>query len=431
MMTNVLSSPAVKVVVKPPEMKAHVDRRFVIALLNATMRLAERAGWYHGDVQLRPIMDKLRGLTGLEWRDRSFEEPLNVLIDSLNNEARLHPVGQMLMSACTKLFLRNRLLLESAWEENPAALAVPVRQPLYVIGLPRTGTTLLYNLLCQDPQCRPLNGWESFFPVAEKRKDGRAVKDRRRQRGKLFVWHMNRMAPRLKSVHELVADGPEECTWLLHNSFLSGSLLLQARIPTYARYVKSRPRDDWRRIYAEYGNTLKLLQQNSSASHWVLKSPAHQLGLAGLLDVIPNACVVQTHRDPQQVIGSCCSLFSIVRAVYSDHVYDEVLGPEVLDHLQLAVRRAMEARDERPERFFDVGFKQLVEDPIGAVRRIYDHFGYEFHPQMETGMRRWLKDNPQGKHGKHRYDLAQFGLCEDQVQQSMGDYWDRAQAALR
>jgi hypothetical protein len=274
-----------------------------------------------------------------------------------------------------------------------------------------------------------LKGWESFFPVAETNKDGRKVKDRRQSRGKRFVWAMNRMAPRLKSVHDLVADGPEECTWLLHNSFLSGSLILQARIPTYSRYVKSRAREDWQRVYTEYGNTLKLLQHNSSASHWVLKSPAHQMGMAGLLDVIPNACVVQTHRDPKQVIGSCCSLFSIVRAVYSDHVYDEVLGPEVLDHLQLAVQRAMEARDERPDRFFDVSFQQLVQDPIGTVRRIYEHFQYPFDPKMEAGMQRWLKANPQGKHGKHRYDLAQFGLTEDQVEQSLGDYWEQSEAA--
>jgi len=420
-----------EVATKPPALKSHVDRRFAIACINATMRLAERAGWYRGEIQPRRIMDKLRAQTGLDWRDRSFEEPLNVLADSWNNEADLHPVGRMLMAMSTKVFLRNRLLLEAAWEANPAALDVPVRRPLFVIGLPRTGTTLLYNLLCQDPQGRPLQGWESFFPVADRGRDGRPVADGRRKRCRSFVWHINRMAPRLKSVHELVADGPEECTWLLHNSFLSTSQFLQARVPTYARYVKSRPRDDWRRVYVDYANALRHLQHDSAASHWVLKSPAHQHGLAGLLDVIPNACVVQTHRDPQQVIGSCCSLFSVVRGVYSDQVYDEILGPEVLDHLQLAVRRAMEARDERPERFFDVGFKQLVEDPIGSVRRIYDHFGYAFDPQMEVGMRRWLKENPQGKHGKHHYDLAQFGLTAEQVQQSMGDDWDRAQAALR
>lgn len=422
MQKTAVSRPQIRTVASP------VDRPWAVKMLISVMKFAEGIGLPKYEVSPDAMLRQVSRKMGRDWQDRSFEEPLRILAQSLNEEADLHPLGSALMVSSSKMFLKNRLLLEHAWRQNPAALSAPVRQPLYVIGLPRTGTTLLYNLLCQDPTGRPLMGWETFMPAPEVGRNGRALRDRRRKQSGQVVRGLNWMAPRLKAVHELVADGPEECTWLLHNSFLSPSFLLQAHIPTYAKYVISRSREDWRRVYTEYANALRLLQQGSSAHHWVLKSPAHQVGLAGLLDVIPNACVVQTHREPKQVIGSCCSLFSVVRKIYSDRVCDQTLGPEVLDNLHTAVTKAMEARDEQPHRFFDVRFDQLLSDPIGTVKRIYDHFRYPFDPRMETGMQRWLAENPQGKHGKHRYDLAQFGLTEDDVETEFSDYRMRYEA---
>jgi hypothetical protein len=392
------------------------DRGPILRCFNWLARGAESLGCKFR-IDVERMLHNVRRRTGFEPADRRFLEPLQILANSLNEEANLHPFGRIMMSFGLRLFLQNRVCLEQAWRARPEVLEKPLQKPLYVIGLPRTGTTLLYNLLCQDPRCRPLMGWESLFPVAPPRGP-----DRRQQQGRRFVARINRLAPRLKAVHEFVSDGPEECTWLLHNSFISGAFLLQARIPSYADYLRDLPRDAWRRVYAEYAQTLQLLQHDSPGRHWVLKSPAHQVGLAALMDVIPEACVVQTHRDPRKVIASCCSLFSVVRGIYSDDVCDGTLGEEVIDHLDNALRRAMAARDERPDRVFDVRFEHLMDDPIGTVRTIYRRFGYEYDPAMDDRMRRWLAENPQGKHGKHSYDLKQFDLTEERVAAVFGDY---------
>ncbi len=403
------------------------DRLIGLRIFNALARCAEAVGWRFR-IDADRIMNRVRRQTGLDWEDRSFVEPLRTLAGALDQEANLHPIGRVIMSMNLAFFLRNRLYLEAARRTRPEASAEPLRQPLYVIGLPRTGTTLLYNLLCQDPNGRPLMGWETFSPVLPPPRGQRAVKDKRRAQGRRRVALINRMAPRLKSVHDLVSDGPEECTWLLHNTLLSGSFLLQAQVPSYAQYLRERPPETWRHVYAEYAQYLQHLQYNEPERHWVLKSPAHQLGLSGLMDVIPNACVVQTHRDPKKVIGSCCSLFSVVRGIYSDDVRDESLGAEVMDYLDLVVNRAMTARDDHADRVFDVRFEHLVSDPVGTVQRIYQRFGYPFDPRMEQGMRRWLAENPQGKYGSHKYDLAQFGLTEDRVTDVFGDYQRRYEA---
>jgi hypothetical protein len=395
------------------------DRTPGVRCFNWLARGAEALGLKFR-IDVDRMLQNVRKRTGLEPIDQRFQEPLRLLADALNDEAHLHPFGRIMMSFGLRLFLQNRICLEHAWKSRPELLETPVRRPLYVIGLPRTGTTLLYNLLCQDPRGRPLMGWESLFPIAPPRGP-----DRRRVRGRRFVARLNRLAPRLKAVHEFVSDGPEECTWLLHNSFLSGSFLLQARIPTYADYLKALPREAWRRVYAEYAQTLQLLQHDSAGRHWVLKSPAHQVGLAALMDVIPDACIVQTHRDPRKVIPSCCSLFSVVRGLYSDDVCDRTLGEEVLDELDIALTRAMAARDERPDRVFDVRFERLMDDPVGTVKSIYRRFGYDYDPRMDDAMRRWLRDNPQGKHGKHAYSLEQFGLTEQRVAEVFGGYQRR------
>jgi len=424
---------AASVKARPPRYSsARSERSWTLWLINSLLAGVERTGLFRVRLDVDRLQREVRQEVGLDWRDRHYEEPMRVMANAINNEADMHPAGRFMMILGVKLFLKNRLLLEQAWQNQPEAMAMPVRRPLYVIGLPRTGTTLLYNLLCQDPNCRPLMGWESFFPVPEPALRGRKQPpDVRRQEGDELVARVNRMAPRLKSVHELVSDGPEECTWLLNNTFLSPGMVLQAKVLSYLEYLKSQPRAAWQRAYTDYANSLKLLQHNSPGTHWVLKSPAHQMGLGPLLDVIPQACVVQTHRDVTKVIGSCCSLFSVVRGIYSDKVCEETLGPEVVDHLRFATARAMEARSERPAQIFDVGFEHLVKDPIGTVRRIYERFGYEYDPRMEAGMVQWLRDNPQGKHGSHKYDLAQFGLTEQHVRDAFADYQSLCDEILR
>jgi hypothetical protein len=423
--SRIVDSPALPPAPSPAERGARgPDRAWEMSFINWVARGVERLFGARPQIDPDRLMRRARRQTGLDFVDLSFEEPLRVLAKSLNEEGQLHPLGRIMFSLALKLHLTNRLCLEHAWNRNPDALRQPLNQPLYVVGLPRTGTTLLYNLLCQHPKCRPLMGWESIYPVRNPRRP-----DLRRWKGRRLVNRLNKFAPRLKSVHEFVSEGPEECTWLLHNTLVAGSFLLQAHVPMYGHYLRDLPHETWRRVYTEYANSLKLLQQDSPDRHWVLKSPAHQVGMAGLLDVIPNACVVQTHRDPLKVIPSCCSLFSVVRGMYSDEVRDETLGEHVLEALNVSYQRAIEASDRHADRVYDVNFEEVVNDPLGVVRAICRRFGYDCGPEMEAGMQRWLKENPQGKHGAHKYDLEQFGLTPERVLEVFGEYRRRYEKA--
>lgn len=393
-----------------------------VRLLNGTLRLLEFLRLVKNRIDADNLIREAEVETGLKFSNRSFEEPLRILEKSLNEEAELHPFGRISMRLSIKQILKNRLWLELAWGENPSVLEKPVKRPLYVIGLPRTGTTLLYNLLCQDPNSRALMGWESIMPVAPLSKTRKPVKDYRRDLVHSIERWMNHLAPQLKSVHEFIADGPEECTWLLQSTFVSSSYLLLANLPSYYEYLARLSREQCRDAYTLYAMMLKWLQRDSPAAHWVLKSPVHQSGLGPLLDVIPNACVVQTHRDPVKVIGSCCSMYSLVRRIYSNSVDDHQIGADVLAGLAGVMERAKEGRDEHPDNIFDVHFEEIVQEPLRTVRRIYERFDYPFDPRMESGMLRWLEENPQGKHGTHHYELSHFGLTDEMVRTAFANY---------
>ncbi len=400
---------------KPPK------RPWEVRLINWTLRALERIGLSPVQINVDRLILSAQKETGLVFSDRSFEEPLRALAKSLMEEADLSPHGRICMLYGIKHTLKCQLWLEQVYREHPEVFAEPVRRPLYVVGLPRTGTTLLYNLLCQDPHCRPLMGWESMMPVAPRSKRGKTIRDYRRDLAHGIRQGLDRLAPQLKAVHEFSTDGPEECTWLLHATFVSTSYLLLADLPSYHEYLGRLSREECRAAYRKYARMLQWLQRDSPAVHWVLKSPVHLSSLGPLLDVLPDACIVRTHRDPLKVIGSCCSMYSVVRRIYSDGVDDHQLGRDVLAGLAGVASLGRQSREESPDRIFDVEYETLVEDPLGTVRRIYDLFGYPFDPRMEVGMRRWLKDNPRGKHGVHQYDLSQFGLTEAQVRSAFAD----------
>ncbi len=390
-------------------------RPWEVRLLNGTLRFLERIGLRTFQLDVDRLIRAAQRETGLDFSERSFEAPLRVLVQSMRDEGRLNPYGRICLFYGIIHSLKCRLWLELERREHPEVFREPVRRPLYVIGLPRTGTTLLYNLLCQDPQGRPLLGWESMMPVAPRSRRGKPVRDYRLDLANGIERGMQRVAPQLKAVHEFSTDGPEECTWLLHSTFLSPSYLIQANLPSYYEYLGRLSREECRGAYRLYAQMLQWLQSESAATHWVLKSPVHLSSLGPLLDVIPDACIVQTHRDPLKVIGSCCSMYSVVRRIYSDDVDDHQLGQDLLPGLAGVAALARQTRQEYPAQIMDVEYDALVQDPLGTVRRIYDRFGYPFDPRMEAGIQRWLTEHPQGKHGVHRYDLAQFGLTEAQV----------------
>jgi hypothetical protein len=366
------------------------------------------------------ILDAARRRTGLtDWGDERFLGPMRVLLASLEDEARLNSLGRLFLRLNFRHFICNRLWVRQYLKDHAEALAEPVSQPLFVVGLPRTGTTLLHNLLCQDSTRLAPLFWEVLQPAPA---PGR--RDRRRQMARRLVTFLDRWgAPQLKTVHSLDADAPEECTCLFFNTFVSPAYFLFGDVPSYIAWLRGPGRDLLPWAYEEYRIYLQVLQHQGRRAAWVLKSPVHAFALDALLHVFPDACVVQTHRDMNEVLPSACSLFAIMQGLYSDDVDGRRLGPAVAESLRMHLDSyADKARELDSSRVLDVSYRSLVADPAGTVRSIYHHFGLEMSEAMEQGMTRWLAENPANKHGIHRYDLEQFGLTRQDVERMFGLY---------
>lgn len=398
-----------------------------VRLMNATVR-GLRSVLPERPLSVDRILEAARKKAGLtDFGGDEFLEPLGIAVDDFQNAAKLHPFGKLCIRTLLQTHAQNRLLIQAASQRHPQALQQSVDKPLYVIGMPRTGTTLLYNLLCQDPHARPLMIWESLHPVPTAREEQRGDTRPRQRRASRVVKLINHLAPTLKQVHEFNPEGPEEDGWLLSNTFVSLMFVLDARLPNYTQYVRGLPHDRLLQVYDYYKRQLQLLQSGPANRHWVLKSPVHQGSMSPLLETLPTANVIHTHRDPMKVIPSLCSLICTVRGIFTDHLDQVEAAHELAERIIGAVQSATEAEEKYSDRITNVMFDKLVKDPIGTIKHVYQRFGYTYSDEMEAGMKRWLEQNPQGKHGSHKYELEQFGLSKADIDRIFGDYWQTIQ----
>jgi hypothetical protein len=395
-------------------------------LYNGIGRQLRRFGWRRR-LTLDSILQAARRWTGLaDWGDERFFEPLERLLHSFEEDARLNSMGRLLIKLNCVHFASNRLRLQHALTAHPEILEQPVKRPLFVVGMPRTGTTLLHNLLCQDSRSRPLLLWEALWPVPPERSPEK--RDPRPARAQRLVRFMTRWGtPQLEAVHPLDAHGPEECTFLLFNTFMTPAFFLNGNVRGYIDWLGTLGAVAHRRIYEEYRQYLQLLGWQRPAGHWALKAPVHSFALDALLTLFPDAAVVQTHRDMAKVVPSACSLFGVVQGLYSDDVDSRRLGPDVAKLLSThMLEPAMKAREAHPGRVFDVHYKDLIRDPIQTVAEIYNHFGYDLDESMRDRMQRWQMDNAPYKHGAvHQYDLDQFGLTPRDIDRIFASYRDQ------
>ncbi len=350
------------------------------------------------------------------------EVPLGILADSFREEARLHPFGRMMARERLVRVLCNRLRITEELERHPETLGSPLRRPLFVLGFPRTGTSLLYNLLAQDPRGRPLLTWESYHPAPPPRPETRTT-DRRILRTRVAVRILKYLAPDLDAIHEVRADRPEECLPLQMNTLVTWAFLVLADMPGYERWLVSQGDGTFVAAYRFYKSQLQLLQRFVSGDHWVLKSPAHLWSMEALLEVFPDACIVQTHRDPRRVLPSACSLLGVMRGVLSDDANPRALGRHALESAASGIERMLASRSRVPaERVIDIQYRDLMDDPVRTVRRIYDKFGYTMPGDMEPRLTGYIAGNPKGRHGAHRYTLAQFGIRPEEVDETFQSY---------
>ncbi len=348
-----------------------------------------------------------RQSTGLDdFGGREHRSGLEALTGALQTEARLTLAGRYFGRGQVLASLVNRLRLEHAWAETPAILQGGLPAPIVIIGLPRTGTTLLQHLLAQDPAHRVLRNWEATTPAPPPRaRDDDDPRIRASERGMKLLDYL---APDARALHPVASRLPTECVTLFSNSFASLELATINFMPSYLRFCLDTPMAPH---YDYYRRQLLTLQWHDPRERWLLKSPAHLFWVSELLDALPGARVVQTHREPLDVLASFCSLSAVLCGIGSDHVDQRALGELWAPVWAEGLERTRAVRAARPDdQFLDVDYLDLIGDPLGTVRRIYSGFDLELSPTAELGMQRYLDEHPQHRAGVHCYTLEQFGL---------------------
>jgi hypothetical protein len=363
-------------------------------------------------VRLDPgtLLAKAGRQTGLaDFGDDAFRDPLGRLVAALEEEARLTLLGRIVARNDLVRLLVNRLRVTDVRRRHPEIDAGTVARPIFILGLPRTGTSILHELLAQDPANRVPMTWEVMEPVPPP-EAATFETDPRIARVEQHFAGIDRLLPDFKSMHPMGARLPQECVAITQYEFASLVWHTTHRVPSYQAWLDAT---DHRRVYAAHRRWLQYLQWKAPAGRWVLKSPGHLWTLDALLAVYPDACIVQTHRDPLRVIASLVSLICTLRSIATDDVDPHEIGADWTARLAAGLTHTMRVRAALPaSQAFDVQFREFMRDEIAMVRRIYTHFGRELSAEAETRMRLFLAENRADKHGRHTYGLALGGLDE-------------------
>jgi hypothetical protein len=363
-----------------------------------------------------------------DFGEDGFREPLRRLLASLDSEAALTPFGRVIARRDLGRLLENRLRMHDTFKRHPEMGEAEIRRPLFVVGLPRTGTSILHELLAQDPASRVPMTWEVMDPWppperASFESDPRIEQTDRHFRG------IDRVLPGFQAMHPMGARLPQECVAITAHEFASLIFHTQYRVPGYQRWLDQA---DLRPVYASHRRWLQYLQWRCPAERWVLKSPGHLWALDALLAIYPDARIVQTHRDPLQVVASLVSLITKLRGLGSDAADPVEIGADWATRLAEGLALASRARERHgggDRQFLDIRFQDLIGREIEQVRRIYAHFEMELSREAEQRMRRFLAENPRDKHGTHRYSLDFAGLDDGRLRPRFAEYQRRFQVA--
>ena len=381
-----------------------------LRVLNAAGGALRRLGVPIGRLDAAALLAEASRRTGLDdLGDARVHDALRRLLASFEDEAALTVFGRILVRRDLVRTLENRLHITNALHTHPDIEAGTIRAPLFIVGLPRTGTSILHELLAQDPAVRVPMSWEVMHPwpppeAATFDTDPRIAKVDAHLSG------IDRILPDFKRIHPMGARLPQECVALMAHDFATLIHHTTHRVPSYQAWLEST---DLRWVYASHRRQLQYLQWKAPARQWVLKSPGHLWAMDALLDVYPDARIVQTHRDPLQVVASLTSLITVLRSLASNAIDPREIARDWTARLGRGLDAAIRVRTARalpPGQVFDVHFRVLMTDPIAMVRRIYAHFDMPLSSDALARMQRFLDANPSDKHGAHRYTLAASGL---------------------
>ena len=358
------------------------------------------------------------GLTDFGFADApGHEEAFRILVEDLGSaEAGLTGTGNYFMRSQVKSALVARLLTQARFAEFPQHADVVIERPIFVLGLPRTGTTALSRLLCADPANQGLEMWLTEFPQPRPPRETWESDPIFNAMQAAFREH-HVTNPEFMGIHYSDATEPEECWRVLRQTGKSIGFESLAHVPAYSAWLATQ---DWTDAYERHRQNLQLIGLNDQDKRWVLKNPSHLIALDALMEVYPDALVVMTQREPVTSVASACSLSAEATAGHSTTFVGETLGRDQLGHLTRQWHAFWQARSKYDEsQFFDVDYRTFVQDPVGTVGAIYDAFGLTWSDAAQQEVRRLDEESRSGpRRPSHSYDLADYGLTEAEIRES-------------
>jgi hypothetical protein len=400
-------------------------RPLPIRAMNALGRVLARFGVVPISLEEESLLAAAVKETGLsDFGVNSFRPGLAKLLESIASDAELTLFGRFFTRRQLVELLGHRLQLADYRKRRPEIAEEVIRRPLFILGLPRTGTTLLYGLLAEDPANRAPLSWEIDQPCPPAETETYTT-DPRIETTRARFDQVGKLAPGFQTIHPVGALMPQECIVPTASEFMSIRFQMCFDVSSYDEWLLEQ---DMRPTYEYHRRFLQHMQSRHKCERWILKSPGHLGPIDALFEVYPDAMVVQTHRDPIRVIPSVANLEYTMRLVSSDHVDPKSIGREMMHVWTTLLTQGMEARarhPEREERILDLSMREVVGDPIACVEKIYRHFDLELSEEARERMQRYLELHPKDEFGVHRYSLEAFGLEEEAVAAAFKGYRER------
>jgi len=407
---------------KPPSLR--VQRTSLLNIINGT-------GYALRKVRLDPFKMNAERIIARARKKADFigslpkaEEGLRKLVYSINNESGANPFGSLAVKGLIERLLYGRYMIEKEMASKPWIEEQKIEQPVFIIGMPRTGTTILHAMIHEDPNHRSPLAWECLLPypaaTPETYHHNAQLSTIEKEFSQLF-----KLVPDFKRKHYMEADAPQECLGITALDFNSFQFSAQLYLPSYMNWFFEE--SDMLGTMRFHKRFLQYLQSGGvKGERWLLKTPVHLMRLPELFEVNPDARIIMTHREPSAIVSSTSSLITSVRTLYSDNEDPNVSGREQLETWSKYFDRFIESRKRlnKEDQIIDLKFEEFVKDQVGLARQIYDHFGWELSEDTVKKFLEFLRNNPKDKHGKHEYRLDDFGLEEDEVNRLFSTYLD-------
>jgi len=356
------------------------------------------------------LVETAKRSTGLaDFGDERWREPFEILVRSLEEEAALHFFGRLMTRNDVLNHLRALLNVQDTFKRHPEIADEVIDRPLFIAAVPRSGSSILFELLSLDPQFGSPRQWEMMFPCPPPDK-ATYDSDPRIDKCQHLITQWTRVVPNLKQIHEMDARLPNECIFAQAISFTSEYFPSQYQIPSYIEWLSTRA--DWDYSYGFYRKVLQILQWRNPRKHWLLKAPSHLNYLPTIFRIFPDARVLLTHRDPVVAQASVTDLMGTLFWMRSDKpmevkAFAGMLSPEAMAFGLNRTVDWLESGAIPKDQCFSALYADLIGQPLEAMRRIYDRAALDFSETVRTGISDYLSRKPQGKFGRHTYSIAE------------------------